>query len=137
MRRIIEIDDTLDEIIEGVKSEMKALFMAFMNENPDYEEPPDLSDLDDEGAVHEIIDSAVPVYTGEIVDLFYLYGDEFEAAFDNAGIGEKNDDNWPSGWQAAAIYCYIEQEVSEWYEQNRGDLYDEWRSQHPLEESED
>lgn len=138
MKRQIEIEDTLDEIIESVKSDVKDLFNSYMKDNPDCEESPDLyNDLDYDGSFHEIVDSAVPVYTGEINDLFYLYGSDFEDAFDNAGIGEKNDEGWPNGWKAAAIYCYIEQEIAEWYEENQDDLYDEWRSQHPQEESEE
>jgi len=67
----------------------------------------------------------VPIYTREIEDLFYLYGNEFERAFDDAGIGDKDDDHWPSGWKAAAIYCYIEQEVAEWFNDNIDDIFDE------------
>lgn len=138
MKRQIEIEDTLDEIIEGVKDDLKDLFDAYMRDNPDQEEVPDLyNELDYDGSFHEIVDSSVPLNTGEINDLFYLYGNQFEDAFDNAGIGEKNDDGWPAGWKAAAIYCYIEQEISDWYEGNKEDLYEEWKSKNPLPEDEE
>lgn len=138
MKRQIEIEDTLDEIIESVKSDVKDLVDSFMNDNPDNEESPDLyNELDYDGSFHELIDSAVPIYTSEINDLFYLYGNQFETAFDDAGIGEKNDEGWPNGWKAAAIYCYIEQEIAEWYEQEKDDLYEEWRSKHPLNDGEE
>jgi hypothetical protein len=55
----------------------------------------------------------------------YLHGTEVEQAFDDAGLGSK-DDQWPSGWQAAAIYCYIQQEVSNWWHDNAQDIFDEW-----------
>ena len=92
------------------------------------EETPDLfNDLNYSGSIHEIIDSAVPIYTGEQNDLRYLYGDLFEQAFDDAGIGEKQDGpGWPMGWKAAAIYCYIKQQVCEWYNDNAEDIFTDW-----------
>lgn len=84
--RTIEIEDNLDEIIKSVQDDVQALAEEYIAEN---NEKPDLSDLDYSGDVHDIIDGAVPVYTKEIDDLWYLYGDRFESAFDSAGIGEK------------------------------------------------
>lgn len=121
--RTIEIEDNLKEIIDSVKDDIKELAVEYIKEN---EEVPDLyNDLDYSGAVHEIIDGSVPIYTREIEGLFYLYGDEFEEAFDNAGIGDKNDDHWPMGWKAAAIYCYIEQEVNEWFNDKIDQIFEE------------
>jgi hypothetical protein len=123
VKRTIEIEDSLDEIIESVKSDIKDLAIEWIKDN---EEKPDLyNDLDYDGSVHEIIDGSVPVYTYEIDNLFYLYGDEFEQAFDDAGIGEKEDKHWPSGWKPAAIYCYIEQEINEWYNDAIDEIYEE------------
>lgn len=121
-KRNVEIEDNLNEIIESVKDDVKNLVIEYIKEN---EEKPDMGDLDYSGSVHEIIDGAVPIYTGEINDLFYLYGQDFEEAFDNAGIGDKEDEHWPMGWRAAAIYCYIEQEINEWFNEVIDDLYDE------------
>ena len=121
-KKMVEIEDNLDEIIEGVKDEIKDLIIEYIKEN---QEKPDLCDLDYSGSLHEIIDSSVPIYTSEIDGLFYLYGNEFEQAFDNSGIGDKEDKNWPMGWKPAAIYCYIEQEVNEWFNDNIDDIYDE------------
>jgi hypothetical protein len=121
--RIVEVEDNLVEIIDGVKDEIKDLIIDYIKENG---EAPDLyNDLDYDGSFHDIVDGAVPVYTSEINDLFYLYGDEMEEAFDNAGIGSKDDPCWPMGWKAAAIYCYIEQEVSEWFQENIDDIFEE------------
>ena len=123
MIKNIEIEDTLDEIIESVKEDVKDLAIEWIKDNG---EKPDLyNDLDYDGRFHEIVDGAVPIYTGEINDLFYLYGNDFEQAFDNAGIGDKDDEHWPMGWKAAAIYCYIEQEVAEWYSDNIDEIFDE------------
>lgn len=128
-KRTVEIDDTLqdcvDEAIEGVEAELR----SYLEQNPDTEETPDLgNDLDYSGAVHEIVDGAVPIYTAEIEGLFYLHGDEIEQAFDDAGIGSKENEHWPMGWKAAAIYCYIEQQVQEWYRYNAADIFDEWKA---------
>ena len=78
------------------------------------------------GEISQMIDSSVPVYTSEINDLFYLYGNEFEQAFDDAGIGGKDND-WPNGWKAAAIYCYLETKVNEWYSKEAQDVFDDWK----------
>lgn len=134
-KRTIEIEDTLDEIIESVKDDVKELIIQWIKDN---DEKPDLyNDIDYDGSFHEIVDGSVPVYTSEINDLFYLYGNEIEDAFDNAGIGDKDDEHWPSGWKAAAIYCYIEQEVSEWYNDNIDDIYDEYHKEEMEETKED
>ena len=137
-KRTVEIDDTLDEIVESATDDVKQELLSFLEQNPDTDELPDLgNDLDYGGAIHEIIDSAVPIYTSEINDLFYLYGDEIEQAFDDAGIGEKDDEGWPMGWKPAAIYCYIEQKVSEWYGKNARDVFDEWKEEHQSVEDEE
>jgi hypothetical protein len=121
-KRTVEIEDNLSEIIEGVKDDVKEEIKNYIEEN---KEKPDYGDLDYSGAIHEIIDGAVPVYTSEINDLFYLYGNEFEQAFDDAGIGDKEDEHWPMGWKAAAIYCYIEQELNNDLESMIDELYEE------------
>ena len=127
MKRQVEIEDNLTEIVDGAKADVKELALEWLNDNPDADEGPDLGTLDDSGRVHETVASAVPIYTATIDGLFYLYGSEFEEAFDNAGIGEKKDGQggFPCGWKPAAIYCYIEQEVSEWYDAK--DIFTEWQ----------
>ena len=127
VKRTIEIEDTLGEIIDSVKSDVKTEIENYIKEN---ESKPDYSDLDYRGAIHEIIDGAVPVYTGEINDLFYLYGNDFEEAFDNAGIGDKDDEHWPCGWKAAAIYCYIEQELMNALDEMIDEIWDEYEEKH-------
>lgn len=123
-KRNIEIEDNLDEIVEGAIEEVKEELLEFLKANPDTDETPCISnDLDYSGRIHEIIDGSVPIYTKEQNDLWYLYGNEFEQAFDDAGIGEKNDEGWPMGWKPAAIYCYIEQKVHEWYRNNADDVF--------------
>lgn len=131
-KRTIEIEDNLDEIIESCQDDLKVMLNEYLDDTPDLDETPDLSnDLDYDGRFHELIDGAVPIYTKEINDLWYLYGDDFEESFDNAGIGEKSDELWPSGWKAAAIYCYLEEKMFTWYSENADDIFEEWKEKHP------
>lgn len=128
MKRNIEIDDTLQDRVDIAIDDVKAELLRFLDKNPDTHETPCLNnDLDYSGAIHKIIDGSVPLDTEEINDTFYLHGDEIEDAFDNAGIGSKDDKGWPCGWKPAAIYCYIEQEVGEWYRNNAEDIFEEWK----------
>jgi len=124
----VEIDDDLEDIVESVIEDVKTELENWLKENPDSDECPELyNDLDYSGSIHEIIDGAVPIYTNHIEGLFYLHGDKFEDAFDDAGIGDKNAESWPSGWKAAAIYCYLEQRLNEWWRDNAEDIFDEWK----------
>ena len=128
MKRTVELDDTLQELVDGACEEVEELLLRHLKENSDLDECPELNDdLDYSGGFHEIVDSSVPVYTHEIDTIFYLHSSRVEEAFDNAGIGNKNDDEWPNGWKAGAIYCYIEQEVAEWYEENAEGIFEAWR----------
>lgn len=127
MKRQIEIEDTLDEIIDSATHDVRAELENYLKDNePD--KCPDLwNDLDYSGSIHEIVDSSVPIYTKEINDLFYLYGWEFEEAFDAEGMGSKDDSGFPQGWRPAAIYCYIRQKVSEWFDDHAEDIFEEWQ----------
>lgn len=128
VKKTVEIEDTLQECVDSAIEQTKELLLQYLEENPDTEETPDLyNDLDYSGSFHEIVDGSVPIYTQEINDIMYLHGNEIEDAFDNAGIGDKKDEDWPVGWKPAAIYTYIEQEVSEWYQNNAEDIFTEWK----------
>lgn len=130
-KRMYEIDDTLQEHVDSACERVKEELLNYLDSNPDTDELPDLgNDLDYDGSIHEIVDGSVPIWTQEINDIFYLHGDEVEQAFDDAGIGEKKDEGWPMGWKAAAIYCYIEQKVHEWYGSNAQEVFDEWKEKH-------
>ena len=125
----LEIEDTLPERVENVIEELEHMLREYVAENPDKEEFPCLhNDLDYNGAFHELVDSSVPVYTSEIKDIMYLHGDEIEDAFDDAGLGEKEDDKWPVGWKPAAISCYLQQQASCWYENCAKQIFEEARS---------
>jgi len=128
MKINIEIEDTLEDCVDSAIEQVKDELENYLKDNPDTDSTPCLNnDLDYSGSIHEIIDGSVPIYTKEINDIFYLHGDEIERAFDDAGIGSKDDKNWPMGWKPAAIYCYIQEQVNEWYHNNAEDIFDAWK----------
>jgi hypothetical protein len=126
MKKTITIDDNLEEIKERVQNATLDELKGYMKLNPNRIEfdgnevvPPDLDqDLDFSGAITQIVDQSVPLYTQEVKDLWYLHGDEFEKAYEDAGVGDKGEDNW----QSAAIYYYLHQKLREWYEENSPDM---------------
>jgi hypothetical protein len=131
MTRTITIEDTLQERVDSAIEEVRELLEDYLKDNPDTEETPCLhNDLDYSGAAHEIIDRWVPIFTHEIKSTMFLYGDMIEEAFDTAGIGSK-DDEWPMGWEAAAINCYIEQQVVEWYQSEASAIFEQWQDSQP------
>lgn len=123
IKRNVEIEDTLDERTESAIDDVKGELLNHLEENPDTDTLPDLSDLDYSGAIHEIIDGSVPIYTSEIRDTWYLHANELEAAYEDAGVGDNPRDN--DGM--AAIYFYIEQKAAEWYNDEAEAIFDDWK----------
>jgi len=108
-RRKIEIEDDLERIIQQVKDEVEEAFSAFRGQNPKFE-PNDWAPHD---RIFEICDGATPIYTAHIDGLYYLYGEEFEKAYRNAGIGHGDEHNH----KQAAIFCYLKEAA--WEEAHR------------------
>ena len=115
--RKIEIEDDLQERIDNACEEVREYAIERMKED-ELDKAPDFGDLDYSGRVHEIVDSSVPVYYSEIDGLWFLYSNQFEEAYENAGVGDDPREN--SGM--TAIYFYIMEQVAEWYESNREDI---------------
>jgi hypothetical protein len=122
-KRTIEIDDVLPDCIECAVAEVAQLLRDYIEENEPDETPCMSNDLDYSGAVHEIVDSAVPVYTRDIEAAWFLHGSELEEAYENAGVGTNPRDN--NGM--AAIYFYIYEKVAEWYSENAKEIFEELR----------
>ena len=120
MKRTIEINDTLQDTVEQCIEDTKELLLEWLQNNPDVTETPCLhNDLDHDGRFHEIIDGNTPIYTHEIDTIFHLHAHPCEDAFENCfGPEAKNDDGWPCGWKAAAIYQYLSDQACEWYNDN-------------------
>lgn len=128
MKQIIEIDDNLQDRIDSAIESVKTELENYLESNKPDSLPCLNNDLDYSGAIHEIIDGAVPIYTKEINGLFFLYGDEFEQAFDDAGVGSR-DGEWPNGWKPAAIYCYLQDKVNEWYSAESEGIFEKWKAE--------
>lgn len=123
--RTVEIDDDLDERIENVIDEVKYKLVDEAEGEPDaYSSFDDFLQrgLEYDGTLHELVDSAVPIYTSDINGLFYLYGSEFEQAYEDAGCYDERPDNY----EAVCIYFYIEQEVHRILSDDIAPIYDEW-----------
>ena len=109
-KRTIEIEDDLQERIDGAVDQIVDRAKEYVKDNPDkeYDGICDLiDDLDYDGTVHEIIDSYVPIYHYNINGLWYLYSDDFQQAYRDYGIGDGTEDNYPQ----SAIWCYIDRAV--------------------------
>lgn len=123
-KRLIEINDTLQERVDSAIEDVKQELLNYLEENPDTDKVPCISnDLDYSGAIHEIVDGSVPIYNSEIDGLYFLYGRELDEAYENAGIGDGKEDNHIQ----VCIYCYIDQKVREWYDNNAEDIFNEWK----------
>ena len=124
MKRTVEMDDTLQERVKGACGEIEEVLREWVKENPEEEEAPYICELDYSGGVHEIVDSAVPFYTSEIEDTWYLHRIELTDAYEKAGVGGSPLDN--DGM--AAIYYYISEQVAEWYSDNAESIVEDARS---------
>lgn len=107
----IEIDDVLPACVESAIDQVRELLVDYLVDNKPDELPCLHNDLDYSGNVHEIIDGSVPHWTSEIEAAWFLHGRELEEAYETSGIGSNPREN--NG--TAAIYCYIEQKVCDWY----------------------
>jgi hypothetical protein len=123
-KRTVEIEDSLQDRVDSATDDVKAELLSHLDQNPDTDETPDLgNDLDYSGAIHEIVDSSVPIHTKEIEDTWYLHASELEEAYENAGVGDNPREN--NGM--AAIYYYISDSVHEWYRNNADEIFEEWK----------
>lgn len=105
--RVVVIVDDLADREKWVKDEIKEDFLSYLEENPDIEDFDEYYQAQGCYKVGEIADSNTPVYYFDIDGLYYLYGNMFDEAFENAGIGNASDfDNY----KQVAIYCYLEEQ---------------------------
>ena len=119
-KRTVEIDDTLDERINSVISEVKQAYKDWLLADV-FRSPIDEDNLYDTwyqgrdkknygcDLVHEIVDSNTPIYFSEIDGLYYLYGDEIEEAYKNQGLGDGGESNH----RQVALYSYISEKTWE------------------------
>ena len=123
MKRTIEIEDNLQERVSIAIDEVKQELLNYLEKNPDTDELPCINnDLDYSVAIHEIVDSNVPIYTSEIRTIWYLYDHQLCESYHMAGVGDDPHEN--DGM--SAIYFYIMNKVQEWYNDNAQDIFDDW-----------
>lgn len=123
MPTTVELTDRLDGIIdstwEDVVELLKEYFVANGGDFPCLH-----NDLDYSGAVTELIDSAVPIYTSELNELAYFHHDAAIAALvDTFGSA---DGDWPSGTFAAGLYQLIDNGINAHWHEDAEDLWQEW-----------
>ena len=104
MKRTVEIEDDLEERVEGIEEELKEDFINYLKENKDMTDFNTYYQHQACDNIHELVDGWTPIYYSEIDGLYYLYGDEFEESYKNAGFGDGTEDNH----RQVAIYCYLE-----------------------------
>ena len=99
---------------------------------PDTDELPCLNnDLDYSGAIHEIIDGSVPIYTHELEDNYYLHGSELDRALNDARLYSADDLGRLDRDQRimSAFYCYIQEQVNEWYNDEAPEVFETWNNE--------
>ena len=122
MQKKIEIEDILEERVDMCVEGVKDMLLEYLEENKPSDIPSLHGDLDYNGHVNELIDGCVPIYNKELDDTWYLHKDVLIEAYENAGIG--NDPSEKNG--AVAIYCYLQDKVSEWYHENVQEIFDDF-----------
>lgn len=111
MERTITINDTRNETLAQTKNDFIDLIVDELTNNPDYNDFDQTIDaIRYDGRDHETFDSNTPIYYHEIDSWYYLYSSELEEAYNNAGIYDKQPDNY----KQVCIYLWLEQEVNEW-----------------------
>ena len=120
MKKKIEVEDILEERVEMAIEGVTDMLREYCEDNKPSDIPALHEDLDYSGHVHELIDGCVPVYNKELDDTWYLHKNVLIEAYENAGIGE--DPSEKNG--AVAIYCYLQERVSQWYHENAQELFE-------------
>ncbi|MDP2692308.1 MAG: hypothetical protein Q8O88_01550 [bacterium] len=120
MKRTIEIDDNLNEIIDTAKQQLKDFLLEFKEDNPENKADGDKLNGVVSDEIHNIADTSTPIYNYDIDGLYFLYGNKFDDAYENAGLGDGREDNY----KQLAIYCYIEQELNNCLAELKNEIWD-------------
>jgi len=127
MTTTVQLTNRLPEIIESTWDDVVELLKTYFIEHDSSDDFPCLhNDLDYSGAVHELIDSAVPIYNAELSELAYFHHDAAMAALVQQFGSDAATGDWPSGPLAAGLYCLIEEGINEKWHEEAGDLWDSW-----------
>ena len=127
----LEIETDLNELEGAAIDEIKRSIAWLVSEG-EIEKEAQVDDINEaleyDGTKHEIIDGSIPVYTHQLEALFFVHKWDLMEAFNDAGICTvdevlNNPDSYTLGLEGVAIYCYIEQEVNAWIEEDLEDWF--------------
>ncbi len=118
----VEMNDDLDERVESVIDELKEEIQDYFENNAPGASLPGIYEVTGDN-LHELVDGAVPAYSKQLDDLYYLHSYELDKALDDAGLDTDSDNRI-----GCAIYCYIEQEVHKWFSDNINELFEEFEA---------
>jgi len=127
----IELETDLSDLVSSAIEEIKRSIAWLLKEN-EIDETMDKHDIIDvleyDGTLHEIIDGSVPVYTYQLEALFFVHKTTLMDAFEDSGICTVNEvlnnpDSYTLGLEGVAVYCYIEQMVNAWIEDDLEDWF--------------
>ena len=130
----IEIETDLNELEGAAIDEIKRSIAWLVSEGYQFNRRNEtLSDaindrLEYDGTKHEIIDGCVPVYTHQLEALMFVHKWELMEAFNNAGICTvdevlANPNSYVLGLEGVAIFCYIENSVNQWIQDDLEDWF--------------
>lgn len=127
----VEIETDLNELEGAAIDEIKRSIAWLVSEGQldDSMDADDINEaLEYDGTKHEIIDGCVPVYTHQLEALMFVHKWELMEAFNNAGICTvdevlANSDSFTLGLEGVAIFCYIENSVNEWIQNDLEDWF--------------
>ena len=127
----VDIETDLNELEGAAIDEIKRSIAWLVSEGQ-LEEDAQVDDineaLDYDGTKHEIIDGCIPVYTYQLEALMFVHKYDLMEAFNNAGICTvdevlANPDSFTLGLEGVAIFCYIENSVNEWIQNDLEDWF--------------
>ena len=127
----VEIETDLSELVSLAIDEIKRSIAWLVSEG-EIEKETQVDDINEaleyDGTKHEIIDGSVPIYTHQLEALFFVHKWDLMEAFNDAGICTvdevlNNPDSYTLGLEGVAIYCYIEQVVNAWIEEDLEDWF--------------
>lgn len=121
MNKTNTVNDVLQERIHLITNELEALIKNYLDDNYPCEVENILEGLDD-GILQAIVEGTIPAYTDEIKDIWHLHEDKLIEAYNNMEAGD--DPREADGM--LAVYCYINEKVNQWCQENIERIVLEW-----------
>ena len=123
-----DLSDLVSSAIEEIKDTISYLYLKDGSIDETMDKYSIVEVLEYDGTLNEIIDGSVPVYTAQLEALMFVHKQVLMEAFEDAGICTvdevlKNPDSFQLGLEGVAVYCYIEQEVNAWIDEDLEDWF--------------